>query len=51
MAFLIFKVKTAGSIIKEPFKENLLGGSRRVKMISIEAVAPIQSMNFSHDVW
>lgn len=51
MAFLIFRVKTGGSIIKESFKENLLGCFRMLRMISIETVMPIQSTDFSCDGW
>lgn len=50
MAFRIFRVKTAGPIIKESFKENLLGCFRILKVISRKAVEPIQSTNFFYDI-
>lgn len=51
MAFLIFRAKTVGFIIKESFKENLLSHFRILRMISVEAIAPTQNANFSYYVW
>lgn len=48
MACLIFRVKAAGSIIKEYLKKKTVGFLQNIKG---EAVASVQNITFYRDVW